>query len=85
MKKPTIASDIGGIPEVIVDNKTGLLVENGNSEMIVKKISRFLDDPEFAEKITEHGHELVKKEFSWENIAGKFELIVKEFEMKKDE
>ena len=85
MKKPTIASDIGGIPEVIVDNKTGLLVENGNSEMIVKKISRFLDDPEFAEKITEQGHELVKKEFSWENIAGKFELKVKEFEMKKDE
>ena len=38
MKKPTIASNTGGIPELITDNKTGVLVETGDDQMIVEKI-----------------------------------------------
>ena len=79
MKKPTIASNIGGIPELIIDNETGLLVENGNNKMIVNKISKFLDEPEFARKITNNGYELMKKEFSWIAIANKFEVIIEKF------
>ena len=79
MKKPTIASNVGGIPELILDNKTGLLVENGDIDMIVRKISKFVDEPEFSKEITNQGYKMVKREFSWTSIAEKFELIIKEY------
>ena len=79
MKKPTIASNVGGIPELISDNKTGLLIENGDIDMIVRKISKFFDEPEFCKEITNQGYEVIKREFSWTSIGEKFELIIKEY------
>ncbi len=76
MKKPTIASNIGGIPELILDNKTGLLIENGDSDMIVEKISKLLNEPDFAKILGENGHDFVRQEFSWEIIAEKFIQII---------
>jgi len=76
MKKPTIASNIGGIPEIIVDNKTGLLVETGDEQMIIKKIHKLIDDHEFGNQLAEQGYEFVKKEFAWKEIAKKFIDII---------
>ena len=78
MKKPVIATNIGGIPELIINDETGLLVEPGNSEKIVKNILRVLNDQNFSEEMADKGHIFVKNEFSWENIAKKFESILKE-------
>ena len=77
MKKPIIASNTGGIPELIIDNKTGVLVETGDDQMIVKKIHKLINESDFANKIAETGYEFVKKEFSWEEIAKKFKDIIK--------
>ena len=38
MQKPVLASNIGGSKETIIDNKTGILFESGNSEDMSKKI-----------------------------------------------
>ena len=76
MKKPTIASNTGGIPELIQDNQTGLLVDTGNSEMIVDRIHKLLDDPDFAQKLALNGNNFAKKEFSWETIADRFIEII---------
>ena len=38
MQKPILASNIGGSKETIIDNKTGILFEVGNSEDMAKKI-----------------------------------------------
>ena len=77
MKKPTIASNTGGIPELIADNKTGVLVETGDDQMIVEKIHKLINESDYANKIAETGYEFVKKEFSWEEIAKKFKDIIK--------
>ena len=42
MQKPILASNIGGSKETIVDNKTGMLFEAGNSDELSKKIMEFL-------------------------------------------
>ncbi len=42
MQKPILASNIGGSKETIVDNKTGMLFEAGNSDQLSKKIMEFL-------------------------------------------
>ena len=77
MKKPTIASNTGGVPELIADNKTGVLVETGDDQMIVEKIHKLINDSDFANQIAETGYEFVKKEFSWKEIAKKFKDIIK--------
>ena len=77
MKKPTIASNCGGIPELIIDNETGMLVETGDSEAIVKNIRKLNNNPEFGKQIAEKGHNKMKKEFTWKEIARKFKDIIK--------
>ena len=46
---PVIGARIGGIPEIIVDDKTGYLFESGNQEKLGKMINRsnFLDTNEY--------------------------------------
>ena len=43
MRKPILASNIGGSKETIIDNKTGILFESGNSEEMSKKIIELLN------------------------------------------
>ena len=43
MQKPILASNIGGSKETIIDNKTGILFESGNSEEMSKKIIELLN------------------------------------------
>ena len=42
MKKPILASNIGGSMETIIDNKTGVLFETGNSKSLAKKLSEII-------------------------------------------
>jgi glycosyltransferase involved in cell wall biosynthesis len=58
---PTIASNTGGFPDIVVDGKTGLLFEPKNIDMLAQKINQMLDDPIEAKKMAENGHELVIK------------------------
>jgi len=80
MKKPTIASNCGGIPELIIDNETGMLVETGDSETIIKNIRKLSNDPEFGKQIAEKGHNKMKKEFAWKEVARKFKDIIETVE-----
>ncbi len=72
MKKPVIATNVGGIPELLVDKKTGFLIEKGNSEELIKKIKELLDDPKKIEEMGIEGRKFVEKNFSWEIITKKF-------------
>ena len=72
MKKPVIATNVGGIPELIVDKKTGFLIEKGNSEELIKKIEEILNDPKKSEEMGIQGRKFVEKKFSWKIITQKF-------------
>lgn len=77
MKKPVIASNVGGIPELITHNETGLLVKLGDSEKIIESILKLLRDKELSKKIAENGHNIIQKKYAWKNLAAEFELILK--------
>jgi glycosyltransferase involved in cell wall biosynthesis len=49
--KAVVASRIGGIPEMVVDNETGLLVTPGNEEELASALSRLLADPALRERL----------------------------------
>ena len=72
MKKPVIASNIGGIPEIVIDGETGFLVNLGDSDQIVHLINDLLSKPDLVKKITAKAEENVKMNYSWKFIAKKF-------------
>lgn len=76
MKKPIIASNVGGIPDLIENEKTGILVENGDSKKIISAILSLINDPNYSEKIAQTGYDMVIEKFSWVNISKKFESII---------
>jgi len=78
MEKPVIASKVGGIPELMIDNKTGFLVNKGNSEEWKEKISILLNDRKKQLEMGENGREFVKENFSWDKIAKEFKKTITE-------
>ena len=62
--RPVIGSKIGGIPELILENETGLLFYPGDIDELSEKIVLLLLNPERAEMMGRLGKERVEKEFS---------------------
>ncbi|OGF45870.1 MAG: hypothetical protein A2231_07085 [Candidatus Firestonebacteria bacterium RIFOXYA2_FULL_40_8] len=63
-KKPVIASRVGGLPEIITDNETGLLVPSGNLELLCSSIKKLLDDPVEAKRLGENGRKKALEYYS---------------------
>ncbi len=72
-KKPVIATNVGGVPEVIVDGKTGLLVPPKDPEAISSAIIKLYNEPDISSKMGLAGYDRVKELF---DIA----ITVQEFE-----
>jgi glycosyltransferase involved in cell wall biosynthesis len=83
MEKPVIATNVGGIPELIKDGETGFLVEKGNHKQIIEKISFLLENPEIAGKMGIAGKKFIEENFSWEKIAEEFKNIIDDLESDK--
>ena len=77
MKKPIIATNVGGIPELIRDGKNGLLIKNGDSKKIIENITKLFSNSIFAKEIAETGYNTVKQKYSWKTIAEIFLLLIK--------
>jgi len=61
---PVVASRIGGIPEVVIDGLTGLLVPSESAEALAAGIARVLDDPETAAQRARAARALVETRHS---------------------
>jgi starch synthase len=64
-----VASSVGGIPEVVMDAQTGLLVPPGDSEVLAEAISSLVGDPARAAAMGQLGRQRVAAEFSWASVA----------------
>jgi len=74
-KVPIIASNIGGIPEMIIDKETGFLIKPKNSEEIKSKIEYILSNPEEIKRITEKAKQKAEQEFSFRQMVEKTKKI----------
>jgi glycosyltransferase involved in cell wall biosynthesis len=61
--KPVIATRVGGIPEVVIDGKTGFLVPVGDLNALVKRITTLIENPEFAKKLGYKGRKRAERFF----------------------
>jgi alpha-maltose-1-phosphate synthase len=64
-----VASDVGGIPEVVADGRTGLLTPPGDPEALASALNALIADPARAAAMGEAGRERAVTEFSWTTIA----------------
>ena len=70
MKKPVIATNVGGIPELMKDGESGFLIEKNNSEKLLECLEKIFDNK--SKSMGEIGRKFVIENFSWEIIAKKF-------------
>lgn len=66
---PTIASRVGGIPEIIKEGKTGMLISPQDPESLVISLSQLLENPAFAQQLGKSGQIFVQKHFDVSTMA----------------
>lgn len=72
---PVIGSNIGGIPDIIKDNETGLLVEEKNSKEIAIAVKKILKDKNLARRLVRNGQKHIRNSYSWEGVSNKFRSV----------
>jgi glycosyltransferase involved in cell wall biosynthesis len=60
---PVVASNVGGVPELVIDGETGLLVPAGDPRSLATAIERLLEDPPFAGRLGDAGRSRVAEHF----------------------
>lgn len=72
LKIPIIATNVGGIPELITNNVTGILVPPNNPEILLKKINELLVDKETTKRLSDAGYEFVMNNLTWEVLLPEY-------------
>ena len=70
--KPVIASNVGGIPDLIEDGQNGFLFEVGNVNKLAEKLRILLQDKNLAIEMGRRGQELVRANFSNEKYISNY-------------
>jgi glycosyltransferase involved in cell wall biosynthesis len=78
LSRPVVASNVGGIPEMIQDGVTGLLVEPQDPPALAAAIVRLLRDHQLADMLGRAGHDLVHDRFCVEIMVGAIEALYEE-------
>jgi len=66
---PVIASRVGGIPDIVEDGVSGLLVPPGDADALAAALRRVGDDPALAHRLGESGRRRLREQFSWPAIV----------------
>ena len=80
---PIVATRVGGIPEVVQDGETGLLVPPKRSARLAEAILMLYRDRELARRLGERGYEIVHGKFSAAAMAGKIIDVYENLARKK--
>ena len=76
---PVIASNVGGITEVLRNGENGLLIKDFNANSAISQIIEVLHDQDKLSTFGRNGRNLVLKNFSWDVITDKIEMVYKNF------
>lgn len=79
-KAVVVASDAGGITDMIKDGDTGLIVPQKDSAAIAKSILRLCGDPALRNRLAENGRRLVEEKYSWDTIASQYLEVYEQVE-----
>ena len=72
LKVPIIASNVGGIPELITNEDNGILIPPDDEKKLIDSINRLFTEKEFANNIAEVGYKYVIKNLTWEALLPRY-------------
>ena len=75
-KKPVIASKIGGIPEVVENNKTGYLIEPNNTDLICDRVLRLYNDKKLSIRLGNNGYKKFIKKFDVKDMVKNYMNLI---------
>jgi len=78
MGRPCVATRVGGVPDLVSDGRTGILVEPKDPVALAKGLIKVLDEPALAKDMGVNARKRVGKEFTWPRITDRLEHIYKE-------
>jgi glycosyltransferase involved in cell wall biosynthesis len=78
MGKATVGTNVGGIPELIVDGVTGFLIPPKDPDILAERILALLDDPAKARAMGQAGRRLIEQRFTSENMVEQLERLYQE-------
>lgn len=68
-KKPVVVTNVGSIPEIVEDGKTGFIVPKMNHKELAKAIIKILIDDDLRIKMGSNGYNKLEKELSWNIVT----------------
>ena len=74
-----LATPVGAIPDVIIDGKTGFIMENNSPECIAENVARALASPDL-EEIAKAGRRFVEEHFTFEKTVENWKEILQSIE-----
>ena len=74
--KPVIGGNSGGVPDAVINYKTGLLVNPDNVDDLTDKMQLLLDDDKLSNLLAINGFHRVISELNWENVISKINRII---------
>ena len=72
LKVPVVATNVGGNPELVKNNETGLLVDSDNPTELANAINKILSDQELAQKFSDNAYNFVLKNMTWKSVLPKY-------------
>jgi len=69
---PSVASDVGGIPEMVRPGETGVVVPAGDAQALADAVGRLLSDPEELERMGRRCREVAETEYSIDRQVGRY-------------
>lgn len=76
--RPVVASRVGGLPEIVKDGRTGLLVEAGNVAAFVQALSLLLQDRSLAERMGQSARQHIALAYSSERCLAAYETLYRD-------
>ncbi len=72
---PSISTNVGGVSELVQNNVNGLLINSGDNNDLIEKLSILIEDKELRIKIGENGKETIKKGFNFSQMIDNIEKL----------
>lgn len=72
---PVVATRVGGIPEIVIDGTTGLLVAPEDPVALAAALARCIADPQLRERLGAEGRRRIEAEFPWDRCIDRMEDV----------
>ena len=72
LKIPVIATNVGGIPEIIENKKTGILIPPENPNIMIEEINNLLKNTSLIEELTQNAFNFINENFTWDVLIDKY-------------